>query len=253
MSYEFLRQAVSECFAKRAKVCFDAKDADAATLARDGIVLVKEFLPVEDCDRYRQAIMAMIEARGGDASGEEFIQGARLIDRGQRFDTDHNMIDVFDIDQAMPELAWLRDSERIREIIQGACGERLEAANLNVYYNRGVRPRVLHVDNFTNLQFKAFIYLTDVADLEDGPYQYVKGSHLCSDKKILSYLDNFHNRRYATDMREFSYADAMPCLATRGTLVISDQNGVHGAHPQPEDRERLLLMMNFSATRIVAK
>ena len=29
------------------------------------------------------------------------------------------------------------------------------------------------------LEFKSFVFLTDIKELEDGPYCYVKGSHRC--------------------------------------------------------------------------
>lgn len=52
---------------------------------------------------------------------------------------------------------------------------------------------------------------------------------------------------------KFDYADAKACLAKKGTLIISDQNGVHGAHPQMQGKERMLIMMNLSSAKIVPR
>jgi len=253
MTYEFLQDAIRNCFLKAQKINWQCDHHDARQLAKDGIVTIPGFVSSETANEYRELIHQLIGRMQGDAEGREYIDGAMCIDRGKRFKSDFNMIDIFDIEKALPELSYLKQSAHMLNVVREVSGQELKVENLNVYVNRGIKPRVLHIDSFTSTQYKAFIYLTDVDTLADGPYMYVKGSHLCSDKKILSYIENYENDNYATDMRAFSYDDATPCFGKKGTLIISDQSGVHGAHPQPESAERVLLMFNLSSSKIIPK
>lgn len=253
MTYSILQEAIRSCFDKERRINRNCKNPYAKQLSQNGIVIIEDFVSAEQCEKLYQRIINIIAVRSDSPSGKEYVDGVMLIDRGKRFNSDHNMVDIFDIEEVIPELSEIKNSSLIASIVQEASGEDLAPVNFNAYYNRGIRPRVLHVDTFTTKQYKAFVYLTNVNCLDDGPYLYVKGSHVCSSKKILCYLENYENDHYATDMRAYTYDEATPCIAKKGTLIITDQNGVHGAHPQPEDRERVLLMMNFSERKIVPK
>lgn len=253
MTYDFLKDAIKKTFEKESTLNFSSKNKNAKELAKDGITIVKNFLNEKLCIQYYSEIKDLLNTYTSFDNGKIVFNDTMFINRGERFNSDYNMIDIFDIDKLIPSLYELKKDNFIKNIISEVSGLDLEIINLNIYYNNEVKPRILHVDNFMVPQYKAFIYLTDVNTLEDGPYMYVKGSHLNSEKKILSYLDNYKNKRYATDMREYAYIDAFPCIAKKGTLIITDQNGVHGAHPQGKGKERMLIMLNLSESKITPK
>ncbi len=253
MTYSMLQKAIKTCFSKAKRINFDC-DGKALTLSKDGVVVIENFISQEQAEQiYNDIKKLLLKSNVQRVSDFKFESGTWAINRGKYFNSDFNMIDIFDIDAELTYLKKYIDLEYISSIISTSNGESFELKNFNVYYNNEVKPRCLHVDNFEFPQYKAFIYLTDVNEIADGPYCYVKSSHLCSEKKIKSYVDNFLQGNYLTDMRAFSYDDALKCIAKRGTLIISDQNGVHGAFPQEKGKERMLLMLNFSRHRIEPK
>jgi hypothetical protein len=253
MTYSQLQNAVRTCFSKEKRINFKCKNDFSSKLSKDGIVIIDNFISEDFADKIYKDVKKLINST--DISNENIVyyKNAQLVNRGNKFKSDFNMIDIFDINNALTYLDDIIDKSFIANIIKEANGEEFPLKNFNIYYNNEVAPRCLHVDNFSVPQYKAFIYLTDVNEIEDGPYCYVKGSHLCQEKKIKSYINNFLHGNYLTDMREYSYDDTQKNLAKKGTLIISDQNGVHGAFPQEKGRERMLIMLNFSRNKISVK
>jgi hypothetical protein len=253
LSYDDLMRSIRACFSKEKRINLNPENLDAKSLSSDGIVVIESFISEDVAEKMYKQISQLIESLEFDEAGEVNIKQTKFINRGIKFDNDFNMIDIFDINKLIPELNQCIDIEFISSVIEQSNGTKFELQNFNVYYNNEVKPRVLHVDNFTHPQYKAFIYLTDVDSFEDGPYCYVKGSHLCHEKKVKSYINNFLRGNYFSDMREYDYNDTQKNLGKKGTLIISDQNGVHGAYPQAEGRSRMLVMLNFSNMRIVPR
>lgn len=248
---EHLQLAVQRSFEKNDRTNFNGNCEEAKVLAKDGLLIIHDFLEPNVCDGLATKVRGLVNGAHWSEDGVTTLGGSKAIDRGKKFSSDTNMIDIFDVDNAINELDRTQPLyRRITNIINSASIEPLTISNCNVYVNRGIKPRILHIDQFFNNQFKAFIYFTDVLTLDDGPFMYVKGSHLCSSKKINSFITNYENGSYRTDMPLYDYDEAHACLGERGTLIISDQNGVHGAHPQPIDKERILLMLNYSKHKI---
>ncbi len=247
-----LEQVITKCFDKHRWVNKNCKTKYAQELSEDGITFIEEYFSEDECEMYYTEVVQIIN-NTQFIDGKKEMLGAQLINRGERWNTDYNMIDIFDADKILPAIEKLRSDRFILDIINDSNTLELKLQNLNIYYTKQSKPRVLHIDNFNTSQYKAFILLTDVLEWEQGPHMHVKGSHLCSSKKILSYLENIENNYPLTDMRQFSYDDATPCFGKKGTLVITDKNGVHGAYPQSDNQDRMLIMLNYGSQRIEAK
>lgn len=172
--------------------------------------------------------------------------------RGLR-DYDSGMIDIFRIETSGETIVnnfySLLSSDTVREIINSAFSKEFKPENLNAYINKGVRDtRDFHVDSYKE-SIKVFLYLTDVSDLSNGPYSYVLGSH--KDKTLQGI-----NRKLAmqagnpSDTTSFIFNSelAVPILGQAGSLVISDQQGVHRGFPQEDDQcERVALVLRFNS------
>jgi len=154
--------------------------------------------------------------------------------RGQ----DEGMLDVFNCDLALPDqMGALRRVFEDPSILHILNRPNLRPRNLNTYVNEGItRTRGFHVDSYSE-HLKAFIYLSDVPSLEDGPYTFVKRSHGDSAFRRV-------NRALCDDMTpatETPVIDPLaitPVLAPKGSLVISDQSGSHRGWPQSPGRQR---------------
>ena len=106
-----------------------------------------------------------------------------------------------------------------------------------------VGPRTIHTDTLGEF-FNMFIYLSDVQSVGDGPFTYVPGSHLRRDLLTKgAFLLGVGGRRPKEypELRD----RAVPMLGPAGTVIIANQRGVHGAHPQREGGYRAMLAVNF--------
>ena len=121
--------------------------------------------------------------------------------------------------------------------------------NLNLYINSGVTAtRMFHVDSYDTHQTKAFVYMTDVNDVTDGPYTYVLGSHVDGpwrrlNQAITACGSGFH----PTDAPLVDPTQILPILAPAGSLIISNQNGFHRGYPQKMGGYRVVAVLNTLA------
>ena len=98
-----------------------------------------------------------------------------------RSGSDAGMIDIFHpeklsskIDKTIQNCTQIT---LIRKLISLSTLNKVQAKCHNLYINEGVQDtRGFHCDGRA-LKFKSFVFLTDVKELEDGPYCYVKGTH----------------------------------------------------------------------------
>lgn len=163
--------------------------------------------------------------------------------------TDQGMIDFYNIDNYYPEAARLKQlilERGLKELLESVAGKSLYLKSMNAYVNLGVtETRGFHVDAFGVTQMKAFVYLTDVEQLDDGPYCYVLGSHK---DKSLQRVNHFASKSLglkSTDLVFFDYEKAYPIFGKAGTLIVSDQSGAHRGFPQGLEGARALAVFNF--------
>lgn len=158
---------------------------------------------------------------------------------------DEGMVDIFNCDYLDQEtLTPIRGAFEREDILRLMSDEEVIPHNLNAYMNFGVtQTRGFHVDCYTK-KLKGFIYLTDVKSLKDGPYTYVRGSHQESPFRRA----NSELCRRVTPSTESPIIDPKeitPILASQGSLVISDQSGIHRGWPQSESGNRMVAVMNY--------
>lgn len=163
---------------------------------------------------------------------------------------DAGMIDIFHADAFLNrrgiDLQRILRSSGVVDMMEAVLPGEFELRNVNAYINRGVvSTRGFHVDSYGGNQIKAFVYLTDVTTLENGPYCYVIGSHSASGFPMLNTALAKFLGRQITDVSAFERTNALPLLGESGTLLVSNQSGAHRGYPQTPDGERVLLALNF--------
>lgn len=233
-------------------------------LRREGIVIIPEAIQARLCDTALSALDALLEhyvLQGNEVVEDEMVlyqtRSQRLKGFGQlagygktvinvRSGADMGMCDIFNCDLAlhvaMRPFRSFFESESVGRLLQNC---RARSKNLNAYLNRGVvATRGFHVDAYHS-QLKAFLYLTDVNSLEDGPYTFVRGSHVDTTHQRLNQL-LCEGLRPSTETPVVSPKDIVPALAPRGTLIISDQAGSHRGWPQSAGRNRVALVMKYA-------
>jgi hypothetical protein len=230
------------------------KTEHSKTLADDGIVIIEDFLAPETCDDLYEEISEEIEngdfdkvdGAEHDYSYRDFVNwgGPVAIERRGR---DDGMIDVFNVDDVVPEVSDFKSNELVNEVINQASSEQYTPDNVNVYWNRSVTDtRDFHADSY-GAQFKSFVYLTDVPDRSYGPFSYIKGSHRNSKAKILaSKAINKLLGNPTTDALFYDDDDVVYCTAPKGTLIIANQAGYHRGYPQEEGQERMVMTTSYT-------
>jgi hypothetical protein len=233
-------------------------------LAEHGIVIIPNVLARDVCDRAVSAIKGLCDYyldkrqhEYEDAAALFQVGVGRLKGYGQlsgygkavinvREGQDQGMIDIFNCDLALPEELKEARARFASESLMSLLNRKdIKPRNLNVYLNRGVqRTRGFHVDSYTE-NLKAFIYLSDVEFLDDGPYTYVMGSHRDdafrrANQRLSEGLPN------STESPLVDQSRIVPVLAPRGSLVISDQAGVHRGWPQHTASQRVAAVMKYS-------
>lgn len=166
--------------------------------------------------------------------------------------SDNGMLDVFNVQK----LAVLRDAPGFQQLynffVNGLAHQLIRKissftfSNIQLYENRSVtNTRGFHIDNIFGT-FKVFVYLTDVKSCEDGPYCYVPGSHRMPYLHRLE-LRHTQNRGIRTrDMLSSQFLPHLKIFAPKGTVIISNQTGIHRGHPQKMGGKRRVLVANYS-------
>lgn len=232
-------------------------------LADSGLLVIPSVVSDEVCDAARQEVLSL--CGNFDEPQDIFENEQALFQVGtaklkgyyqlsnypkavvnMRNGQDDGMFDIFNCDRALPNsMRPFREIFEHSGVLALLNRPSLKARNLNVYVNRGVRKtRGFHVDSYSE-NLKAFIYMTDVLALDDGPYTFVKRSHLDSGFRQV----NKHLCKDLTPATETPILDPeqiTPVLAPKGSLVISDQSGSHRGWPQSAAGNRLVAVMKYS-------
>ena len=233
-------------------------------LAHDGIAVIPDFL-TEEVLSSAEAIARKINSYLAQTPGDFTERSELIIQRNSaRFTSyrdleshpkpiasvrpppDDGMIDVFNIDRLASEPAKLREPFSQKWLLRAVSENNVACAprNLNLYINNSVATtRGFHADTYSR-KIKAFVYLTDVNELEHGPYTYVVGSHKDGPWR----LANQTLSRQCVKQTEAPVVDTskiVPVLGAKGTLVVSDQAGFHRGLPQAHGKERQVLVMSY--------
>lgn len=240
----------------------------AGILDREGIVIVPDFIGAAEMDEAASALERLaVRCKEFLQSNETSFEDDQLVmQKGStrvigyknmanhekpvvqvRTGQDQGMVDIFNIDRLLGSAGHsIRQAfcrQDVRDLISGSRTS-VSAGNMNAYMNNGVTAtRGFHVDTYKE-RIKAFIYASDVLNLDDGPYVFVKGSHKCKpiqdvNRKLSGELPN------PTEAPVLPFDSVVPALAGKGALIISDQSGIHRGHPQAEGATRRLFVMSY--------
>ena len=212
-----------------------------------GIVVLPEYVPKDVCRENGELIKNFAKSFSTSTKLESGTFIAFRTEVGND-NADQGMIDIIGIDKELTELEHQDLLPSLERIVSRATAVEMKCWSINAYVNQGVvNTRDYHVDDFTT-NYKAFVYLTNVRDEADGPYSYIPGSNSFYIPKYLNLYRNLllsHKHRIPDMPKFFPRRNAIHCLGDIGTVVISDQAGIHRGLPQERNRERIVLVFNF--------
>ena len=231
-------------------------------LDKEGIVVVPGVLDDSKVDETKKIIKDIIQnikkfESPKKRNGRNYIVQNNIIKGQSYYDLSNNpksvvvirqgndqgMIDVFNVNRLLGKLGdevykvFLKDW--LVNLLKNS-NEPVNPKNLNLYINHSVTStRGFHVDsNYRSI--KGFIYLTDVDTIDDGPYCYVKGTHVDTP---------FSKVNKSLGGKEAPFTNILniiPVLGKKGTLILSDQSGIHRGIPQRIGSIREVLVMRYA-------
>ena len=118
-------------------------------------------------------------------------------------------------------------SEFVLNTCEKYLGNSFRLKAFRYYETYGGKHMQWHTDNKTDkniANIPGLIFIFYVSDVENGQFQYIKGSHNWSGKKAYSdYSDDFINKNYKDKIKNFK----LP----KGSLIIYNTYGIHRAEP----------------------
>jgi hypothetical protein len=212
-------------------------------LAKTGYISIPNFLSKTECEKLYDQVTSF----AGQFKETTKLENGTLIHfRGNKSeeDPDKGMIDIYDIDRVMKiDL----DYKKIEDILKPTSTCDFYFISVHAYINKGVEgTRIFHVDNCQPVVYKAFIYLTDVPSIKYGPYAFINKSHRFSLSVYFNLFRNLFLKKYrSTDMPACSKKHEILATGDKGTLILSNQNGLHRGYPQEKGKERVALVLNY--------
>ena len=207
---------------KAARAIAPDLDSHLLSLERDGVSLIKDYWPVEQCQTAQEEL-------------DRLMQAEPQCVRRHSNDSDKRL---FGAETAGPAVRLFHDDpflKSVGEIMGGltlynfvTLGARIDATAANRGSGEG-----WHRDAF-GFQFKAIIYLCDVVD-ENGPFEYLCGSHKAWRAGFDSARGRFpvppDSRIDSSSMDKMIAAGELKprrFTAKAGTVLLVNTAGVHG-------------------------
>jgi antitoxin component YwqK of YwqJK toxin-antitoxin module len=162
---------------------------------------------------------------------------------------DQGMIDIFHFDRLLSNNLKCKlksfFEEGLLKSLVSSINNKVKIAGMSYYFNKSVTStRGFHVDNFNGV-LKAFVYLTDVNDLSDGPYCFVH-SHKSSNY-IQKANKKISNSLFCedTEMPYVNVNNIIPILGKKGTVILCNQSNPHRGFPQHKSSQREVLVTRY--------
>ena len=182
------------------------------------------------------------------ASSEKPILSIRSRDKQK---DDGGMIDLFNVQAFAAQqglhalhgcIQQIRNSV-LSKYVSELSGYAIRQSNL--YINEGVtQTRGPHIDNNSD-PFKIFLYLSDVLNDDDGPYCYLPGSTKNRRWMTKERLNNANTGKPTTEVSSFPRDKMTKLFAKAGSVIITNQSGIHCGWPQSHSARRKVVVTNF--------
>ncbi len=212
-------------------------------LFETGFVKVKNFLEANYCNELYKQIISISE---DNPITTKLDNGTFIEHRNSKTENgpDKGMIDIYNIDKS---IHLKLNYSTIENILKPITTCDIYLTSIHAYINRSVEnTRIYHVDNCQPVIYKAFIYLTHVSDKSFGPYSFIKNSDRFSPKVYYNLIKNlFVKKNRSTDMPSYNKEKEIIGTGHKGSLIISNQNGIHRGYPQAKGKERVAIVLNY--------
>ena len=213
---------------------------------KDGVATVKNFLDKELCDELKNIADKIFEDKS-NLSPDSWINEREKETEGK---IDTKVKAIFSFEKNSEVLEQFINSNLLQETFENELGYELVLRNCCLQYDEPdtFTKRSFHTDNNPPPSFKAFIYLTDVDDLINGPFTVIKGTHKKARYlRIKNVIYNLRNNLPTTNMDNFvPEIEETAFCGKKGDLIMSTQTLFHRGNPKHAEKTRYVLIFYFS-------
>jgi len=209
---------------------------------KDGLLIIDNFLSESDCDDLVELGKTKIKenVKSGLIADDVYLNIRADAEDGR--DTKVKQIFNFDKlsdklgDEFMNKLSNTFEENLGEEVVIKTCTLQVDDPDTKT-------KRSWHTDKNPPPNFKAFVYLTDVQNEQQGPYCAIKGSHRWKYRRIFNVMINLITKSpKLTDMHHMVGNRNDHYLAKKGTLVLSTQTLFHRGSPMHSEKTRFMLI-----------
>jgi len=222
-------------------------------IAKNGYEIINNFMPMKDCNQIIEYFKPLEKEKSYYLDSETYYIRRSELNMGKYKLYDLNTRQFFNIQNHIPIIKKIIENKLIEKLFYEKLNINLYVETVSLQINDAdlENRQPLHVDAYTPTNFKFFIYLSDCSHPYNGPYTYVRGSHLHNFRKSRSLLKNFVKKNHLPQMElEYSSAEADLILGKAGDGIMSSMSGVHAGYKHHTKSTRYMLVFQLSRDKI---
>ena len=212
---------------------------------KDGIFIVDNFFTQELCEELVEQAKTLLsdESKSLGPQSWFYVRG----NKGDGRDT--KVRQFFGFNHLNDKLNEIVESETVTKTFEEKLGKKLVLRNCSMMVDEPdtETKRSFHSDNNPPPSFKAFVYLTDVLEEENGPFSLIKGTHRAHYLRAKNVVSNILNDRKVSDLETYLPKEKETAFTgKKGTAIFSTQTSFHRGNPKHSEKTRFMLVFYYS-------
>lgn len=203
-------------------------------LRANGVVLIQNFLTDNDCESFKESINELIGNENYSWKDSE--------------DSDFRIFGFENMNTKSVDIFQKLETQYASYVSRKTLEKTLMANFVKFKENNKGSGGGWHRDSLNRRQLKFMVYLSDVNE-DNGPFQYLKGSHVFS-SKFRTNGAGYKKVRY-TQEEISKYSRSWPlvnCIGKKGSCVVFDSSGLHRGSPLKHGNRYAITQYMFDST-----
>ncbi len=210
---------------------------------KNGFETIQDFISPEECEYF-------INVANSYKKDKSYMIGdnAWFVNRSEKYENqDSKVSQLMNLQNLDDKANELFSSKKIEKLFLDRINEDLYIRSISIQIDKPdtSTKRSWHVDNTAPASYKAFIYLTDVLNENNGAYTVIQGTHKKNIRRWINTVLNYLSKKPLTDVNYFIGSDELgdEFKAKRGTLIMSNQTLFHRGSPFHSEKTRYMMVI----------
>ncbi len=210
---------------------------------KNGFETIQDFISPEECEYF-------INVANSYKKDNSYMIGdnAWFVNRSEKYENqDSKVSQLMNLQNLDDKANELFSSKKVEKLFLDRINEDLYIRSISIQIDKPdtSTKRSWHVDNTAPASYKAFIYLTDVLNENNGAYTVIQGTHKKNIRRWINTVLNYLSKKPLTDVNYFIGSDELgdEFKAKRGTLIMSNQTLFHRGSPFHSEKTRYMMVI----------